>query len=176
MNLSQRIGIDPYFIALAHWQRINHLRGDSVKSGRISIEGNLGNWTGIQNVMLECIPLALHETSSAAVWLLLHYIYREILGRTRNGDGNPKTYIIYKPTYVLKKSLIKSPPSLYRAREILESKNIIYFERRNNFECLYLNLFPLTWNIENERDRSKIKCIIEKEIGRIYSKIGVNNE
>ncbi len=51
MTIDNQIGRDPYHVAQTHWVNLKNLRGDSIKTGRISTEGNLGNWTGIQNVM-----------------------------------------------------------------------------------------------------------------------------
>lgn len=163
---------DPYFRALISWKESNNLRGDSLRTGRISSEGGLGNFTGIQNIILECLPLALRNCSSGAVWKLVFYLMREIIGRTRNGDGNPKSCLNFKPYDIKKKALIDGSSSFYNAKKILEDKKIIYFKD----DKIFLNLFPLTWNVERISDKAEIDRIIENEIKRIYKKIERNNE
>ena len=166
-NVEDSWNTDPYWRSLKKWQELKRLRGDSLRTGRISSEGGLGNWTCLQNVILECLPLALRHSSSAATWKMLFYFTREILGRTRNGSGRPKTCINYKANIIRKKALIDGSASFYIAKATLEDKNIIYFKE----DRVYFNLVPLTWNIENQDDKSEIEKIVKLEIDRIDYKI-----
>jgi hypothetical protein len=172
-EIEQMISIDPYFISLVKYANKKRLRGDSVRTGRILTEGKLGNWTLMPNVFLECLPHALRNTSSAAAFKIILYLVREILGRTRTSDGRPLFYKrINKLSYFVNKCCINGYGSFYRAKEILENKRIIYFSD----DKVYLNTFPLTWNIEDEDDRNNIKCIVEKEIEKVNSKTEENDE
>jgi hypothetical protein len=171
MTVSDLIGRDQYHRALVRYKESKNIRKASlVSTGRISVEGHLGNFTGIQNVILECLPLALHNEQAGSTWKLLMYLFRDILGKTRNEAGDPRTAIKYRPRFIMEKACINSASSFYNSIKTLEDKRIIYYDQERKF--ISINLFPLTWNIENEVDREKIERIMETEIGRVYRKIG----
>lgn len=173
-EIKDLIGKDRYHIALIRYKEYKNIReGDVISTGRISIKGKLGNVTFIQNIILECLPIALHFEQSAATLKLLLYFFREILGKTRNETGRPRTGLKYRPVFFMKIACIESRSSFYKSIKVLEKKRIIYYTK-NSFDekFIHLNLFPLTWNIDNERDKNWIKEIVENEIERISKKTG----
>jgi len=158
----QMIGIDPLFIAYSNLAIEYNLQEPSSKAHTGKVLAKFGRYTMLSHCFIDSLMFALNE-SPKTCWQLVFYLSRNIVGIGRNKKGDPKIYIEYKPTCLIKKANITGIGSFYKAIKILKEKNIIFFREK----YLYLNIFPLTWNIENEEYRNEIKKIVDKELNRM---------
>ena len=163
-EIRNKIGADPLFIAYVRAAQNQDIVDPSsqIHSGKILTL--TGRYTMISHCVIESLMYALSD-SPKTCWQLFIFLMRNISGRVRDGRNNlPKTFIEYKATKIIEKANIKGIASFYKAMEKLEEKEMIYKKNGN----IYVNLFPLTWNIENNI-KEKIEIIVEKEIERIES-------
>lgn len=161
-DVKQAIDIDPLFIAYATLARDNNMREPSSVAHTGKVLKKIGRYTMLSHCFMDCKMIALRN-SHKTCWQFIDYLARNTIGIGRNKEGAPKLYMKYKPTCMIKDAKITGVESFYRAKEILEDKRIIYF-RENK---IHLNIFPLTWNIDNEQDKNEIEEIVRKEIDKI---------
>jgi hypothetical protein len=162
-EIRNRIGADPLFSAYVDVARTENIRDPSlhIHSGKVLTK--TGRYTIISHCVVECLMYALADTPKTC-WQLFLYLVRNISGRARNGREHlPKTYIEYKTTKIIKRANIKGVKSFYDAKKLLEERDMIYQDGTK----LYINLFPLTWNIESESIKEKIEEIVMREVNKI---------
>lgn len=161
-NIWNRISIDPLYREYVKLAEENNLiePGSQAYTGKALAKS--GRYTLLSHCFIDSLLIALANTPKTC-WQLVLYLARNITGIGRNKQGNPKIYINYKATEIIKKANIKGIQGFYTAMNILEDKNIIFF-KDNNRNKLYLNIFPLTWDIE---DIDTIKEIVEIELRRM---------
>ncbi len=157
------ISIDPLFIKYSQLASSENLPEPSSLAYTGKILTKLGRYTMLSHCYMDSILYAIANSSKTS-WQLLRYLERNIIGIGRNRAGDPKIYIRYKATDIITKANIKGVGSFYEAIKELETKRIIFF--RNNRKRLYLNIFPLTWNLEDSV-AAIVRNIVEKEIDRV---------
>lgn len=162
-NVWGMISVDPLFIKYSQLANSENLLEPSSLAHTGKILKKLGRYTMLSHCYMDSILYALANSSKTS-WQLLHFLERNIIGIGRNRAGDPKIYIRYKSTDIIKKANIKGIGSFYECIKDLENKRIIFF--KHNRKRLYLNIFPLTWNLENDI-MDIIRNIVEKEIERI---------
>lgn len=158
-NVWQMISIDPLYIAYTTLARENRLSEPSSQAHTGKALAKFGRYTMLSHCFIDSLMIALSD-SPKTCWQLVLFLTRNINGIGRNRNGDPKIYIKYKITEIINKANIKGISSFYKAKEILEEKRIIFFIE----DKLYLNIFPLTWNIEN---KNEIRRIVGNELERI---------
>jgi len=161
-NIWNKISIDPLYKEYVKIAKENNLiePGSQAYTGKALAKS--GRYTLLSHVFIDSLLIALADTPKTC-WQLVLYLVRNITGIGRNRQGKPKIYIKYKATDIIKKANIRGTGSFYIALNILEDKQIVFF-KNNDRSKLYLNLFPLTWNIENI---DSIKKIVEIELERM---------
>lgn len=167
MSIENDIGTDPLFCELV---KLAHLYEGFNASHIHSLDiiKKVGRYTMIPHFLTDCLILAL-EDSPKTCWKLFMYFLRHTSGETIDQNGTPKTFIreekIKKATSFMQKTHIRSSKMFYRAIETLKDKRIIYIKDSK----IFLNLFPLTWNVEEETKR-EMRIIVEEEIQKIRRK------
>ena len=164
-NVWQSISVDPLFRAYCDFARIERVSEPSSQSHTGKILTKIGRYTMLSHCFIDSLMVALND-SPKTCWQLVFYISRNIIGIGRNRSGDPKIYMKYKPTKIIEKANIKGVRNFYLAIETLKRKNIIFFKEEKN---LYLNIFPLTWNID-ENSMEKIREVVNCEIQKIEEK------
>ena len=124
----------------------------------------IGRYTMVPHYIIDCLMYSL-EDSPKTCWKLVFYLLRNISGSALR-NGKPKTFIKYSQKDLRAKANIKGVQGFYNAIKTLKEKEIIFF----NDDKLYLNFFPLTWNL-NIPEREAIKEIVEEEIKKITKKM-----
>ena len=163
-DIDNLIGRDPLYVEYAKVANGENLNSKNISSGDIAKK--IGRYTMVSHYMVDCMMYALEDTPKTC-WKIVIYLLRNISGKSFDKIGKPKTFIRYNSVRkFLEKTNIKSTDQFYKAKKTLEDRRIIYFKE----DRLYLNLFPLTWKLENNFVREKIKGIIEEEIEKIKSK------
>lgn len=164
-SLWHDISIDPLFRAYSEMALIKKLHEPSSQAYTGKILTKIGRYTILSHCFVDSLMMALSD-SPKTCWQLIFFISRNINGIGRNRNGDPKIYMEYKPTKIIKKANIKGIKSFYNAINILKDKKIIFFREDGN---LYLNIFPLTWNLD-ENFMEEIKIIVDCEIDKIKEK------
>jgi hypothetical protein len=159
----QMISRDPLFIAYSQLAQQKNLPEPSSLAHTGKILAKFGRYTMVSHCYVDSLLLALSNSPKTS-WQLLRFIERNITGIGRNKAGDPKIYMTYKATDVIKKANIKSVDSFYKAKKDLENKRIIFFRR--NKKKLYLNIFPLTWNLEDDK-AARVREIVNKELEKV---------
>lgn len=167
-NVWDMIGQDPLFIAYSQLAQSKNLPEPSSLAHTGKVLAKLGRYTMISHCYVDSMLLVLADMPKTS-WQILRYLERSITGIGRNRAGDPKIYITYRVTEFIKKANIKGLQSFYKEMKRLEDRRIIFF-RGNN---LYLNIFPLTWNLEDELS-AKVRDIVNKELERIERNGGTN--
>lgn len=168
MSIENDIGTDPLFVELVKVTNLyENFNSQHIHS--LDIIKKVGRYTMIPHYVTDCLMIAL-EDSPKTCWKLFIYLLRHISGEALDQNGTPKTFIredkIKKATSFMEKTHIKSTASFYNAIRVLKEKKIIYIKD----EKVFLNLFPLTWEVENNI-RESIEKIIGEEIEKIKTKI-----
>ena len=170
LPIESEISTDPLFRSLAKLARQHNIETPSlqIESGKIYTKAH--KYSLVPNYLLDCLMLAL-EDCPKTTWKIALYVIRHICGDVQNDNGMPTGYISQRiffdhPIRFQKELVIKGKASYDQAFKNLEKKKIIFFKE----ERVKPNLFPLTWNIEDEKAREKIKEIVEKEIERVDKK------
>jgi hypothetical protein len=157
------IGSDPLFMAYVNLARSKNITNPSLEIHSGKIWKTTGRYTMISHCVIECLMYALSD-SPKNCWKLFLFLMRNISGRTREGNNNlPQTNYILEPNKIMKKANIKGVSGFYNAIKKLKEKNMVY----QNDNILYLNLFPNTWNIEDEYSKNRIREIVECEIHKL---------
>lgn len=170
MSIENDIGTDPLFVELVKVTNLyenEKLNSQHIHSLRIIQK--VGRYTMIPHYVVDCLMYTL-EDSPKTCWQLFIYFIRHICGETIDQNGTPKTFIkedkIINARKFMEKVNINSSSQFYKAIKILKEKKIIYIKD----EKLFLNLFPLTWEVENNI-RESIEKIVGEEIEKIKTKI-----
>lgn len=147
-----------------------HSKSSYINSGKICLQ--LKNYYVIPKYMNDSLMYALQECNKIAAVLMLYFM-KNIIGGTSGNRGKPKQYIRVCPEKkdfglgLRQKLDITSDSNFYTAIERLLDKKIIFI----NEERLFINFWPLTWDIKNDIFREKINEIIYTEIEREKKKV-----
>jgi len=160
-DVNQLISVDPLYMEYARIAREKNVREPSsyAHSGKILVK--IGRYSILTHIYIDCLMFALSDLPKTS-WQLALFFIRNIHGIGRNRRGDPKIYMKYRPTDIIKRANIKGTRSFYQAINSLTERRMIFFKRNN----VYCNIFPLTWKIENGFERL-IKETVEKEIEKI---------
>lgn len=169
MDVYQEISVDPLFIAYSQLAQRNNLTEPS--SLALTGKASFKRYTMWTHAFSDSLIYALYD-SPKTCWQLVVFLKRNIHGIGRNQQGRPKTFMRkQKIRDFMSKANIRSTSNFYNAMKTLEGKKIIFFRQ----DRLYLNIFPLTWNLENEEDMEKVREIVEKEIEKINEEISAES-
>ena len=147
-----------------------HSKMSYVNSGRICLE--LAGYYTFPKYMNKALLYGLQEVNKTAI-LIMHYLIGDIMGGTNGSQDRPKTH---KRVSIRRKDLdldllnklcLTSASNFYNALDGLFEKELIFISDRR----LFINFWPLTWNIEKEIFREKIREIVESEVERSKKKI-----
>ncbi len=176
-ELKEAITRDPLHKIQGEYARLcsfrqGHSLSSYINSGRLYEK--LGRYKITPKYMDDSLMFALQECSKISC-ILMQYFLRQITGATLGSHDKPKQYIrtdINRKD--LKKGLredlaISSASNFYTAVERLREKKLIRIDEEDG--RLFINFWPLTWNIQSEIFKEKISEIVYKEIDRIREKI-----
>ena len=169
MDVYQEIGVDPLYRAYTELARKNNLAEPS----SLALTGKVfKRYTMWSHSFSDCLLHSIYDSPKHS-WQLTVFLKRNIHGIGRNRQGRPKTFMNYKVRNIMERANIRSTSGFYNAMKSLEDKKIIFF--REERKRLYLNIFPLVWNLENEGDREKVREIVEREIEKINEEISAES-
>jgi len=184
MNTNELITRDPLHREHGKLARLSnfpdgHSISSYLHSGRINFE--VGGFFITPKYFMKSLNFALVKGGTKNCWILVWYFFQKITDGINGKHQRPKSYIRIGKEKGLIRGLqqelfISSTQGYYDAIQILLDRRIIYIRE----ERLFINWWPLTWNIENNFFEEKIREVVEKEIERVKNKIrvkeGRNNE
>lgn len=167
-SFKEEISRDKLFLEIVKLDNVKKIKigrkpinSSDILSGKVFV--GIGSYTSIPSYYLEVVETVLDNYSSLKLAL---YFIRNIIGKTFNKKGNHKTCIKYENRKITRECNLSRCGFDNGMSNLLE-KGLIFYEDG----YIHLNIFPLTWNIDDERTKEKITVIVEKEIERIKKTI-----
>ena len=126
-NVWGMISIDPLFIAYSQLANSKGMSEPSSKAHTGKVLAKFGRYTMVSHCYIDSLLIALSDSPKTS-WQLTIFIARNIIGIGRNKAGDPKIYMNFKATDIIKKANIKGIKSFYNSIKDLEDKRIIFFK------------------------------------------------